>query len=100
MGCAVSQPRMFVGDMCNNFWFLSPLTYMHTDLPENLPVVTLILAVGLETVKIQFGFDLPNSPLAGHPVPCPWPGIRRQGISLMLGLIPNMPGSYCVLVHL
>jgi len=52
---------MSAGDMCNNFWFLSPLTYTHTYLPENLPVVTLILAVGLETVEIQAGFDLLNS---------------------------------------
>jgi len=59
--CAVPQPRIFIGDMCNNFLFLSPLSYMHTYLCENVPVVTLILAVGLETVEFQFGFDLLNS---------------------------------------
>ena len=40
MRCAVPQPRMFVGDTHYNFWFLSPLTYMHTNLPDNVPVVT------------------------------------------------------------
>ena len=102
MQCAVPQPSMFIGDTCDNFWFLCPLTYMPTYLPDNVPVVTLILAVGLETVEIRFSFDLLNSlwlatqfsvpslasfvwppssvsqawhHLAGHPVQCPKPGI-------------------------
>jgi hypothetical protein len=61
MWCAVPQPRIFIGDTRNNFWLLSLLTYMPTYLPDNVPVVTLILAVGLEGVKIWFGFDLLNS---------------------------------------
>jgi len=61
MRCAVPQPRMFVGDTRNNFWFLSLLIYMPTHLPDNIPVVTLILAVVLETVEIRYGFDLLNS---------------------------------------
>jgi hypothetical protein len=79
--------------------FLSPLTYMPTYLPDNVPVNTLILADGLR-VEIQFDFGLLNSSLAGQPVQCPWPSVTTQWISLMLGFITKMQGWYFGLFHL